>query len=108
MTTIQNEPVRICRKPATPRSHTPLYGDYKVDTALLNSVKQQVENAIPTMKQNAAYTLESLSSKEYWKVLDSGERRMAGRCMAHLVAKNLLPMCFAESKHEYPKHYKLK
>lgn len=108
MTTTKNKPIRLHRKPLSQKSQTPLYDEYNVDTALLNSVKQQIEKAIPTMKRNVGYKLESLCSEDYWKDLDSGQRRMAGRCVAHLVTKSLLPMCFAESKHEYPKHYQLK
>jgi hypothetical protein len=32
---------------------------------------------------------------------------MAGRCVAHMVVGGQLPLSFVNTKHEYPKHYRL-
>lgn len=85
-----------------------LAGGYPVKAAFITSLRHQVEAALPTLIPHLTYTLEKLCGKAYWASLDAGERRLAGRCMAHLVATNEFPLLFAPSNHEYPKHYQLK
>ena len=51
------------------------------------------------------YNLKVLCGAEFWKPLSDGQKRMAGRCMVHMVEVGLLPLHFAEGRHEYPKLY---
>jgi len=109
-TATQRTEVRIFVKP---RSHLAgkvelLDGIYPVSAVFLESIRQQVKAALPTLNPRLAYTLEKLCGKAFWAKLDNGERKLAGRCMAHMVVKNQLPFVFAPSKHEYPKYYQLK
>lgn len=85
-----------------------LAGSYPVSAAFLESIRRQVEAAIPTLNPHLAYTLEKICGKAFWARLDNGERKLAGRCMAHLVIKNEFPLAFVPGKHEYPKYYQLK
>ena len=85
--------------------HIVLYDGYTVSADFYNSVRLQVDNVIPALERDRKYTLAMLCGPEFWDCLSNGERRMAGRCMAHLVACKRLPLRFAESRHEYPKYY---
>lgn len=109
-TATQRTEVVIPVKPRSPLAGKVqlLAGGYPVSAAFFESIRQQVEAAIPTLNLPQAYTLEKLCGKEFWAKLDSGERKRAGRCMAHLVVKNEFPLVVAPSNHEYPKYYQLK
>jgi hypothetical protein len=80
---------------------------YTASAAFYTAVRLQVEEVIPGMERGVKYTLEMLCGDAFWRTLSDGEKRMAGRCMAHMVVNKRLPLCFAESKHEYPKWYEL-
>lgn len=81
---------------------------YAVNKDFYDSVLLQVEEVIKVLTPGKKYNLKTLCGEEFWDLLDNGERRMAGRCMADIVCRGLLPLTFARSKHEYPKHYQLK
>lgn len=80
---------------------------YSVDAELCEAIARQVTEIIPALSRDAAYTLERLCGEVFWQPLSAGERRRAGRCMVWLVANSRLPLCFADSRHEYPKYYRL-
>jgi hypothetical protein len=84
-----------------------LYDGYTVSAAFYNSVCHQVEEIIPAMEPDMRYPLKVLCGKAFWQPLSDGEKRMAGRCMAQMVVGGLLPLRFAEGRHEYPKLYRL-
>lgn len=109
-TATQRTEVRIAIKPRSPLAGKVelLAGVYPVKAEFFESIRQQVEAVLPTLKPHLTYTLEKLCGKLFWEKLDAGERKLAGRCMAHLVVKNQLPLLFAPRNHEYPKHYQLK
>lgn len=80
---------------------------YPVTQTFYDSLRQQVEEALPAMERDARYTLEMLCGATYWDQFSRGERRIAGRCMSCMVERKLLPLCVADTKHEYPKYYQL-
>jgi len=80
---------------------------YSVTKTFYDSVRQQVEDALPALERDVRYTLEMLCDKEFWRRLSDGDRRTAGRCMSDMVEKKLLPLRVAKTKHEYPKYYEL-
>lgn len=86
----------------------PLQDGYTASRAFHESIRLQVEEVLPALQRDARYTLKTLCGNEFWNRLSPGERRMAGRCMAHIVVTGLLPLNFADSRHEYPKWYELK
>ena len=81
---------------------------YSVPVSFYNAIRRQVEEVIPVLLRDEKYSLEMLCGEAFWNPLTEGECRMAGRCMSHMVRNNLLPLRFAESKHEYPKLYELR
>lgn len=84
-----------------------LCNGYCVPQAFYDSILSQVREVLPALIPGETYTLKMLCGPDYWDPLDDGDRRIAGRCMADMVAKNLLPLRFAKSKHEYPKCYQI-
>lgn len=81
---------------------------YTLSSDFCRAIACQVEEIVPALIPDASYTLEMLCGEAFWARLSNGERRMAGRCMAQLVVNSKLPLCFADSRHEYPKYYRLK
>ena len=80
---------------------------YTVSAALYSAVRYQVEEIIPALTPGVKYKSEWLCGNAFWDPLSDGKKRMAGRCIANMVANGLLPLRFAESRHEYPKWYLL-
>ena len=68
---------------------------------------QQVKDIIPGMIPGVRYTLDMLCGPTFWDALTDGQKRIAGRCMVHMVETGMLPLQFAEGRHEYPKLYSL-
>ncbi|HMW40487.1 MAG TPA: hypothetical protein PKD57_13855 [Saprospiraceae bacterium] len=85
-----------------------LYEGYTVPQAFYDIIRVQIEVALPCLIPDKNYTVKALCGKEFWGMLGNGERRMAGRCAAHMIVEGCMPLRFAESRHEYPKRYKLK
>ncbi len=85
-----------------------LHDGYTILEIFYEVVRQQVDEGLPDLERDASYTAKRLCGKEFWRHLNNGERRMAGRCIAYMVTRNLLPLTFAETRHEYPKKYQLK
>ena len=79
-----------------------------VDPKFLDCIYCAVDESLPTLPYNTKFTLKNICGKEFWKMLERGEKIRAGWCMVHLVEMNELPLMFAESRHEYPKYYQLK
>ena len=82
--------------------------DYSVPSEFFNAIVRIIREILPALWSDQPFTLKLLCGPEFWDQLTDGERRMAGRCMAHLVVSGQLPLRFAESRHEDPKHYRLK
>ena len=81
---------------------------YTVTKAFYDAIRYQVEDILPALIRSAKYTLKELCGDAFWQQLGAGEQRMAGRCMADMVCRELLPVLFTEGKHEYPLYYRLK
>ena len=71
-------------------------------------VLKQVEEIVPALEPSESYTLETLCGEEFWNGLAVGERRMAGRYIAHVAKQGPFPLEFVGCKHQYPKKYRLK
>ena len=80
---------------------------YRVLKDFYECVRHEVEAGLHELKRDKIYTAKKLCGKALWDELDSGEHRMAGRCMAHMVVKGIFPFNFVKSKHEYPIKYQL-
>ena len=78
-----------------------------LDKDFLDRVKCAVERRTELLPPDVKFTLKMICGEGFWTPLDHGERRTAGMCMVHLVETGGLPLMFAETKHEYPKHYRI-
>ncbi len=85
-------------------------GSYPVLKAKYDRILQQVKEIVGGMEPSKSYTLERLCGKEFWSTLSPAERKTAGRCMADIVMKKLLPLVSDPNRcqHEYPRRYCLK
>ena len=102
----------------TPESHegTSIYlilcdesRTYTVSAAFYNDVLNTVSEVIHIFVPDDKYTLRILYGEVLWLEMTRGERRMAGKCMAHMVANNRLPQLrFVGCEHENPKKYQLR
>ena len=82
---------------------------YTVSAAFYNEVLNTVSEVIHIFLPGDIYTLRIMYGEVLWLEMTRGDRRMAGKCMAHMVANNRLPQLrFVEHKHEYPKKYQLR
>ena len=82
---------------------------YTVPAAFYNGVLNTVSEVIHIFLPGDKYTLRIMYGEVLWLEMTRGERRMAGKCMAHMVANNRLPQLrFVEHEHEYPKKYQLR
>ena len=81
---------------------------YTVPIAFYNDVLNTVSQVIHIFLPGDIYTLRKIYGEALWLQMTDGERRMAGRCLAHMVANNRLPLCFVGCPHEHPKKYQLR
>ena len=82
---------------------------YTVSAAFYNDVLNTVSEVIHIFVHGDKYTLRIMYGEVLWLQMTRGERRMAGKCMAHMVANDRLPQLrFVEHRHEYPKKYQLR
>jgi hypothetical protein len=79
-----------------------------VPRSLYNSILRQVTEIAPAVNPYQEYTLQVLCGDEYWQSLSNWNRRLAGKCMAHMVTHELVPYCFAGHLCESPKKFMLK
>ena len=82
---------------------------YTVSAAFYNEVLNTVGEVIHIFLPGDIYTLRKIYGEALWLHMTRGDRRKAGKCMAHMVANNRLPQLhFVEGPHEYPKLYRLR
>ena len=79
-----------------------------VTEVFFSALLHQVEEIYPAMIPGVKYTLEMLCGPTFWGPLTDGQKRVAGKCMVHMVENGMLPLHFAEGRHEYPKLYSLR
>ena len=81
---------------------------FSVSKIIYECFQQMVVESLPQINPGKAYTLKKILGGDIWNALDNGERRLIGRCVAHMTTRKLLPLKIVESKHEYPIRYQLK
>jgi hypothetical protein len=80
---------------------------YSVTPDFFEEIRLHIEGRLPELLHGRPYTAKQLAGKEFWQLLDSGDQRMAGRCIARMAARHLLPLTFVKGKHEFPLRYQL-
>lgn len=88
--------------------HVLLSGGHKVSKAFLTEIQHQVAESVPAMEPQISYTTKMLCGNKFWVILNNRERRLVGRCLAHLVIHRLLPLQFVGPTRKYPKKYALR
>jgi hypothetical protein len=71
----------------------------------MDFVRDVAEDRIPDLPYHMEMTAEDIFGEAAWGLLDSGEARLAGRCMKRLVKDDELPLDPVETIHEYPLYY---
>ena len=73
-----------------------------------DSMRYLILDQTPAIKPTHVVTLEDCYDPEVWHQMDIEERKLAGRCMAHMVIYGILPLEFVGCKHGIPNEYRLK
>lgn len=72
-----------------------LYGGYTVLESFYNNIQSLIKEALPFLVCDEQYTVEILCGSNFWKSLNAGEKKMAGRCVAHMVMESRIRLSFA-------------
>ena len=87
---------------------TPLFYGGFVYPEFLNYIRDVVIERASSLSPHTIYTFEEICSDFFWKVFEDGEKRIAGKCMRHLVAKAEVPFIEVnEYRCQSPKRYRL-
>ena len=102
--------VKNLRVKKQPAPMTKVLGGHSVPTALYEKVMAQVESRMQTIVDVKLYVLKDICGDSFWEgqLLSSWQRRMAGRCFAHMVAVGRFPFRFVQYKRCATKRYELK
>jgi len=71
-----------------------LPGGRWVSKTFLDEVRNRVAAVISTRKFGVEYKIQHLVDQAYWSSLPPSDRRIAGRCLAHLVSTRQLALAF--------------
>jgi hypothetical protein len=88
---------------------TKVLGGHFVPTALYLQVMAHVRSRMHTVKENQLYVLKDICGNSFWhETLNSSwQRRMAGRCFAHMVSVGIFRFRFVQFKRYATKRYQL-
>lgn len=75
-----------------------LPGGHTAQKTFYDRVRQQAMKVIPTLKRRRAYRSKEFCGVAFWATLDVGQQRLAGRCVAQMVATGHLPLVPIEGK----------
>ena len=81
---------------------------YTVSAALYNDVLNTVSEVIHLFIPGDKYTLRIMYGEALWLEMTPGDRKKAGKWMAHMVANKRLPLRFVGCPHDDPKKYRLR
>lgn len=73
-----------------------------------NQVLELIRDVVPALELEYSYSAEMMCGEAFWKSLEKGERINAGKCVAQMVRKNILPLCFAGKTRSNSSLYQLK
>ena len=79
---------------------------YTVSAAFYNDVLNTVSEVIHLFLPDDIFTLRIIYGEALWLLMTPGDRKKAGKCMAHMVANKRLPLRFVGCPHEKPKKYR--
>jgi len=80
---------------------------YSVCAHIYECVWWQSVDGLQILEVDEDYSAEQIL-EPLWDELDISERRLAGRCLSHMVAHGKLPPLIADPRDESPQRYRLK
>jgi hypothetical protein len=92
-------------KQANPEIFIVLDCVHQVPEWVYNTVLKLAQAFIPHMLPGHRYMLETICGNAFWDNQTTWRRAMAGMCMAHMVANDLLRLEFAETGGKRTKQY---
>ena len=78
---------------------------YTVHKPFYDRIKYEILDALHVLQPNVDYTAKDLCGPDLWKGLKGGEPSLAGRCVADMVRKGVLPLRFAGCEYDNPIRY---
>jgi len=81
---------------------------YRASKAFYMYIHKMMVAALSGKAPGVQCTVKQFIGKDLWNELDTGERKLAGRCVAHMVSKNLLQLDFAGKTKANAQQYRLK
>lgn len=78
-----------------------------ISKGFFNNIFKQVEGMMAAIKRDKHYTLKEICGDRFWRRLDTGDRIMAGKCMALIVTEMKLPFVFQDKNSANALLYKL-
>lgn len=82
-----------------------LSDNYCVRLELYEQVLAIVREASDAMPLGCSMTVEELCGKDVWSGFSTGNRIIAGRCVAYAVERQLVELDFAVCRYKHPKRY---
>lgn len=82
-------------------------GIFYVPLPLYRRLRIAILIVIPAMIPEIGYKAEHLLGTEIWSTLDAGGRRVAGRCISHMVRHRQVPLQRIGCRHRHPVQYEL-
>lgn len=92
-----------------PAPKTKVLGGHFVPTALYMQVMAQVKSRMDTVKTNQLYVLKDICGNSFWseRLNNNWQKRMAGRCFAHMVHCGIFKFRFVRYKRYATMRYAL-
>jgi hypothetical protein len=92
----------------THQTITALIGGYNAPTAFYLLVEKQIKKGMHKVMPGNLYTTRMICGEEFWLTLGNNyKKRLAGRCLAHMVVKGRFPFNFIQYKRSPTKRYQL-
>ncbi len=88
--------------------HKQLNDGIWVEERFYNQVLELIREVVPALELEQRYTAEMMCGEAFWKSVEKGERIRAGKCLVHMVQKNLLPLRFAGTTKANSRLYQMK
>lgn len=79
---------------------------FTVTEEFYDLVLQLADSGLEHLSPNRVYTARHFIGTSHWDVLSNCDRRIAGRCIAHMVGRGLLSLTVVKGRHEYPMRYR--
>ena len=80
---------------------------YSVARVFYDAIRREILDVMPALFPDAGYTVEMLCGSDIWLPMSDTQQRLAGRCVAHMVRNDELPLRRLGCRHKSPARYAL-